>query len=536
MEASAPLQPGSDRAVKNVLFIMADQLRRDFLSCYGARHISTPHIDALATRGVRFDNCYAQGAVCGVSRMSYYTGRYMSTHGVNWNFVPLPLHNPTLGDHLRPLGLRVAVVGKTHVAADTRGLERVGSDAATSCGRLAGEGGFEPYWRDDGIWSGPAVPADNEYAGYLRTQGFGAANPWHDWANSARGPSGEILSGWEMRWAHLPAAVPEPHSESAYTTRRAMEFIDECGEQPWCLHLSYIKPHWPYVVPAPYHSLYSADDVPQANRAQHERQSPHPVLQGFQSQAASRSFSDDAKRRHVVPAYLGLIKQLDDQLGQLWEFMTRRGLWESTLVVFCSDHGDYLGDHWLGEKELFHDAIVAVPMIVVHPGSAARRAAVEEQLVETIDLVPTFIEAVGGVPPWHQLEGRSLLPLLVTGGDSAGRGREYVVSEGDYAFRSFVRDVTRQPLDACRMFMLRSREWKYIHYENLRSQLFDMRSDPEELCDRGADPGLSAVREQHAQMLFDWLRRRQIHPTVSHREMDECTAHEARVGTRIGVW
>lgn len=88
MEASKALRPRPGRAVKNILFIMADQLRRDYLSCYGARHIDTPNVDALAARGVRFDNCYAQGAVCGVSRMSYYTGRYMSTHGANWNFVP----------------------------------------------------------------------------------------------------------------------------------------------------------------------------------------------------------------------------------------------------------------------------------------------------------------------------------------------------------------------------------------------------------------------------------------------------------------
>ena len=95
---------------KNILFIMADQLRRDYLSCYGAQRLATPQIDSLAARGVRFTNAYVQGPVCGVSRMSYYTGRYMTSHGANWNFVPLPLHNLTLGDHLRPLGLRVAVV------------------------------------------------------------------------------------------------------------------------------------------------------------------------------------------------------------------------------------------------------------------------------------------------------------------------------------------------------------------------------------------------------------------------------------------
>jgi arylsulfatase A-like enzyme len=533
MPAATPDRPHA--GARNVLFIMADQLRRDYLSCYGARHLATPHIDALARRGVRFANAYAQGPVCGVSRMSYYTGRYMSTHGATWNFVPLPLHNPTLGDHLRPLGVRCAVVGKTHVVGDSEGIARIGATAASTGLRFAMEGGFEPYARDDGVWSQPTIPQGHHYADHLRARGYAGANPWHDWANSARGADGEILSGWDMRWAHLPAAVAEPDSESAYTTRRAIEFIDECGTQRWCLHLSYIKPHWPYVAPAPYHGLYAQDDVPAPVRAAAEREKPHPVLEGFQSQAASRNFSDDAKRRHVIPAYMGLVKQLDDQLGVLFDFLTQRGLWDDTLVVFCSDHGDYLGDHWLGEKELFHDAVAAVPMIVVHPDPNARRAAVEDRLVESIDLVPTFIEALGGTPPWHQLEGRSLMPLL-----RAERlrtpWREYAISEGDYAFRSFVRERTGQPVDGCRMFMLRSRDWKYIHYENLAPQLFDLREDPMELYDRGADPALAAVREEHAQALFDWLRHRRVHPTVSYREMDGWTAQEARIGTRIGVW
>ena len=535
MDKPSPSDTKPQAEVKNVLFIMADQLRRDYLSCYGALHLSTPHIDALAAKGVRFDNAYAQGPVCGVSRMSYYTGRYMSSHGSTWNFVPLPLHNVTLGDYLRPLGLRVAVVGKTHFVPDRVGLRRLNATLSAPEAGWSLEGGFEPYARDDGVWSGPTMPLDNNYAAYLRAHGFPGTNPWHDWANSARAADGTILSGWDMRWAHLPAAAPEPATETAYTTDRAIEFIEECAGEPWCLHLSYIKPHWPYVAAYPYHALYSADDVPDPVRAPSEHLAPHPVLAGFQSQPASRTFSNESRRRHVIPAYMGLIKQLDDHIGRLCALLTERKLWDSTLVVFCSDHGDYLGDHWLGEKELFHDTVVAVPLIVVHPSATSRRGAVEQRLVESIDLLPTFIDALGGAAPSHQLEGRSLLPLLLSDAP-ATPWREYAVSEGDYAFRSDVRERTGLPVDGCRMVMLRSEDWKYIHYENLPPQLFDLRGDPLELCDRGTDPALAAVREQHRCALFDWLRNRRIHPTVSHREMDGCTAHEARIGTRIGTW
>jgi arylsulfatase A-like enzyme len=521
--------------VKNILFIMADQLRRDYLSCYGARHLETPNLDALAARGTRFTNAYVQGPVCGVSRMSYYTGRYMTSHGATWNFVPLALHNRTLGDHLRQFGLRVAVVGKTHVTADREGLVRIGADPTSPAAVLAAEGGFEAYERDDGIWPGRAAPASNRYAAYLKAQGYTGDNPWHDWANSARGRNGEILSGWSMQWAHLPAAAAECDSETAYTTRRGIQFIDECGEQPWCLHLSYIKPHWPYVAPDPYHLRYGPEDVPAVIRSEVERADPHPVLRGFQAQAASISFSDESKRRHVVPAYMGLVKQLDDQLGRLFAHLTARGLWSSTLVVFCSDHGDYLGDHWLGEKELFHDTVVAVPLIIVHPESGAHRGVVEHRLVEAIDLLPTFVECVGGVAASHHLEGRSLLPLLMQP-QAVLPWREYAISEGDHAFRNFVRAGTGQPVEGCRMFMVRSRDWKYVRHEGLPAQLFNLPEDPLELTDRGRDEGLGQVRAEHEAMLFDWLRNRKIHPTVSDLEMDATTTLEARSGTHIGVW
>ena len=540
--------------VRNILFVMADQLRRDYLSCYGARHIATPAIDALAARGVRFANAYVQGPVCGVSRMSYYTGRYMTTHGTNWNFVPLPLHNPTMGGLLSGQGLRTAVVGKTHVAADHDGLRRVGADPASPAARLAAEGGFEPWERDDGLWPGPRVPSGNRYAATLRAAGFGGDNPWHDWANSARDDAGRVLSGWQMRWAHLPAAVPEELSETAYTTDRAMAFIDECGEQPWCLHLSYIKPHWPYVAPAPYHRMFAPEDMPAAVRGSLERERPHPVMRGFQSQPASLAFADESQRRHVAATYAGLVRQVDDHLGRLWTFLETRGRWKDTLVVFCSDHGDYLGDHWLGEKELFHDTAVAVPMIVAHPDAGERAGTIEPRLVEAIDLLPTFIESVGGTPPSHLLEGHSMLPMLVStqrtgaGTDNepdalaaaapghAPAARDYVVSEGDYAFRDFVRLPLGRPVEGCRMWMVRSQRWKYVHFDGLPAQLFDLSEDPDELVDRGDDPACAGVRAEHAALLFDWLRARRIHPTVTDAAIAAWTGNEEKAGILIGHW
>src|SRR5690606_6626638 len=123
-------------------------------------------------------------------------------------------------------------------------------------------------------------------------------------ANAAEGTNGEILSGWYMRHAHLPARVKEEHSETAYFTNRAMEFIADAGDQPWCLHLSYMKPHWPYMAPAPYHNIYSADDVIPANRSDTELSDMHPVVKAFLTHDDSISFRDEEKRRHVIPTYM----------------------------------------------------------------------------------------------------------------------------------------------------------------------------------------------------------------------------------------
>src|SRR4051812_46929824 len=128
--------------VSNILFVMCDQLRADHLGCTGHPHIRTPNIDALAKRGVSFTRAYAQAPVCGPSRMSFYTGRYMTSHGAHYNDVPLRLDEWTLGDYLRPMGLRTGLVGKTHFALDRDGFARLGLDPLSPAAKLAAECGF----------------------------------------------------------------------------------------------------------------------------------------------------------------------------------------------------------------------------------------------------------------------------------------------------------------------------------------------------------------------------------------------------------
>jgi arylsulfatase A-like enzyme len=527
-------------AARNVLFIMCDQLRWDYLSCAGHPTLETPNIDALARRGVRFTRAYVQSPVCGASRMSFYTGRYVNSHGAAWNGFPLKVGEMTLGDYLRPMGVRTALVGKTHMEPDREGMARLGIDHQSLIGVRASECGFDPYERDDGLWAqGPDGDYDGRncaYNGYLNAKGYVGENPWHDWANSGQEQEG-LASGWAMRNAPKPARVQEDDSETPYMTRRAMDFIIEAGDAPWCLHLSYIKPHWPYIAPAPYHNMYSIADIKPVVRNQDERRDPHPVFAEFLKQRVAQTFSRDEVREAVIPVYMGLIRQIDDQLGILFDFLERRGAFRDTMIVFTSDHGDYLGDHWMGEKDLFHEPSVKVPLIVYDPSGAcdAMRGQICDELVETIDLAPTFIDALGG--DWraqaHRLEGRSLMPLLR--GEAPAHWRDYAISEYDYSVSQAATRLGLEPRDA-RLFMVADKSWKYVHAIGFRPMLFDLEADPQEFVDLGADPAYEGVRARFAAALADWGLRMSQRTTLSEAEVKAMRGRSPRKGILVGVW
>ena len=333
--------------------------------------------------------------------------------------------------------------------------------------------------RHDGLHPDGPYDPDPEYNDYLRSQGYEATNPWEHWANSGEAEDGALLNGWLLAHSDKPARVPNEHSETPWTTRRAMEFINEAegDRRPWCLHLSYIKPHWPYIVPAPYHDMYGRQSLLRAVRSEAERLDPHPVYGAFMQNRVARAFSRDEVRERVLPAYMGLIKQIDDQFGLLLEFLEARGLAQSTMIVFTSDHGDYLGDHWLGEKQLFHDASARVPLIIYDPDPRAdgTRGTVTDALVEMIDLAPTFLEFFGGNPKPQVLEGRSLLPLLK--GETQKQWRRVAVSEFDYSF-GLPRILLGTPVVDCRMVMVTDGRWKMVHTPDFRPMLYDLAADP----------------------------------------------------------
>jgi arylsulfatase A-like enzyme len=517
------------RRVKNILFIMCDQLRADHLSCYGHPKLHTPHLDAMAKRGVIFDNAYVQSPVCGPSRMSYYTGRYMHSHGVSWNFVPLKAGEMTIGDHLRPLGVRSVLIGKTHMRGDTSGMSRLGIDPNSPIGIRIAECGFDPYERDDGIHPFSGHDPDPNYNRYLREQGFEGDNPWEEWANTVVDDKGQLHSGWFLKYSHWPARIPNEHSETPYTTRRAMDFIREAGEQPWVAHLSFIKPHWPYVVPAPYAGMYTPEDALPLVRSDKELVNPHPVYAAMTHHRVSRTFAQPGIRDAVMVGYMGLVKQIDDEMGRLFAFLQEQQLMDNTMIVFCSDHGDFLGDHWLGDKELFHQPVIRTPLIIYDPDSRAdaTRGTRCQALVEAVDIAPTFLDVYGGNPLPHIMDGRTLRPWLF--GQSPTDWRQTVICECDYAFQD-ARIELQQPAIDSWMRMAFDGRWKYILCEHHRPMLFDVESDPHELRDLGAStqPEHVAQMQRLHEALFQWARRPRQRVTVSD-ELIENTEVQARI-------
>lgn len=205
------------------------------------------------------------------------------------------------------------------------------------------------------------------------------------------------------------------------------------------------------------------------------------------------------------------------------------------MIVFTSDHGDYMGDHWMGEKELFHESSVRVPLIIYDPRPEAdmTRGTSSEALVEAIDLVPTFLDATGAPPANHRLEGRSLMPILR--GESHEDWRDAVFSEIDYGFYEARKTLDVSASDA-RGYMLRTDRWKYIHFTGFPPQLFNLEADPNEFHDLGRHPNYEEQRRDMHSRLLERLTSRKNRVTMTDDEVNALQSDEDTSGILIGKW
>ena len=244
-----------------------------------------------------------------------------------------------------------------------------------------------------------------------------------------------------------------------------------------------------------------------------------------------KCLADDTRLKSIL-----LIKQADDQMGVLFKWLADTGRMQDTMIVLTSDHGDFLGDHWMGEKTFFHDASTKVPLIIYDPSSEAdaTRGTVSDALVEAIDLAPTFLDVACGDPAPHILEGTSLLPILHA--ETNETARDVVICEYDYG-HSPIATKLGTSIDDSVMFMVANKKWKMVHCDGgYRPILFDLENDPDELTDLGSSNAHAGVIAEMYEHLAKWARRQSQRLTQSHQQVFDARSAGKAVGIVIGAW
>ena len=478
----------------NVLFITADQWRGECLSALGHPTVKTPHLDALAADGVLFANHFSQCAPCGPSRASLLTGMYLMNHRSVDNGTPLDARFTNLALEARKAGYHPALIGYTDTSVDPRLYDP--SDPILKRGYEGVLPGFTPIL---------LMPTDpRAWLGYLAEKGYDVPERPFDIYKPLNGYP--AIGGFAPFDA--PARYRAEDSDTAFCADAALRFISGRKRVPWMLHLVFLRPHPPYIAPEPYNRLYSPDDVPGLNRAAtpEDEGRQHPFLAMCLRGRRGVSHIDDGDIRTLRATYYGMMTEVDHHIGRIVAHLKDNGLYDNTLIVFTSDHGETLGDHWLVNKENYFDSSFHVPLIVRAPGGPAwdaGRGRVVEAFSENVDVAPTILDMLGCDIP-AQFDGFSLVPFL--GGAAPPRWRQEVHWEFDF------RDVEDDTLEVelglsfaeCSLAVIRDRRFKYVHFTALPPLLFDLENDPHELHDLARDPAYATAVLEYAQKMLSW--------------------------------
>jgi arylsulfatase A-like enzyme len=430
----------------NVLFVTLDQFRGDCLSCAGHPLVRTPHLDALAADGVRLARHYSQAAPCAPGRASLYTGTYQMNHRVVANGTPLDVRFDNLALAARRAGYVPTLFGYTDQAADPRTLVD------------------------------PADPRLSRYSGIL--PGFDVEvdlpdehEPWLAWLAER----GYDVSGGAARLLASEADRPAEHSVSAFLTDRAIEWLHR-QDRPWFAHLSYLRPHPPYAAAGHWAAAYDPDAVPAAVAPAVDR---HPFHDEALRIAAAAAPTDDAALRRLRAQYYGMVSEVDDQLGRLLAAIRALGMWDDTIVVVTSDHGEMLGDHGLVQKLGYWEQSYHVVGIVRDPRRPSTRGSVVERFTENVDVLPTICEMLGEPVP-AQCDGLPLTALL----DGADPPWWRTAAHWEYDWRDIAirRDEHPWPwdrtLEQLHLAVRRDESTMYVQFGDGSWRCFDLAADP----------------------------------------------------------
>lgn len=491
----------------NILLITADQWRGDCLSAMGHPCVRTPNLDALAAEGVLFRKHFAGAAPCSPARASLYTGLYQMNHRVCRNGSPLDGRFDTLAKLGRRAGYDPTLFGYTDVSLDPRGMARDDPHLTTYEGVLPGFSVRELLPEHEKPW-----------LSWLR--GRGHADARDDGVHRAAGQDAEV--------GNAPPAYGQDETQTAYLTDAFIRWLSE-QDRAWFAHLSFLRPHPPFVVPEPYNTMFGAGDGPAFARAadREAEKALHPWLEFAMAEQRKGHFVSGATGRvedwhaddlaALRAIYFGMIAEVDAQIGRIWQALKASGAWDDTIIVFCSDHGEMAGDHWMLGKGGFFDASYHIPLIIRDPAAGGAAGRQVERFTTAADVMPTLAERLGQPAVNHQ-DGRSLMPFL-TGGEPAG-WRDAAFWEFD--FRDIAQGLAEAHFglgpDACNLSVIRDDAFKYVHFAGLPPLLFDLKADPAELRDVAGDPAYLAVRLRYAEALLV-LKARHLDQTLAYTHL-----------------
>jgi len=450
----------------NVVLIMTDQHRADLMTCAGNDIVPTPNIDGIARRGVRFTNAYCPYPVCLASRSAMLTGLYAHTTGAINNCDRLDWRYRTMAHRFAEHGYLTSLIGKMHF-----------NDAHKH--------GFEYYLsiNDWLMYLGPKVRLyANEIANHPLAEGFfdwmmddGAGFP--DVADLWPGPGPWAGHVKRHDFSNMASELESEDHLDAFIARETCKFLRRHRGQPLFLVASFMKPHTPLFPPREWAEMYPVDAMTLPEVGDIEQYPPH-----VQENIRSHLGIDRRLRQAHRAGYLGNLAFVDSCVGQVCDELDRLGLWEDTIVVYTSDHGEMDGDHGLFQKFCLFEPAVRVPLIVCHHDSIPEDR-VTEALTEQIGLYPTLAELAGTGPPREPalvsfpgppkgLEARSFADVAR---DPASEGPGTVF--GEYNLRGRV----------CQ-YMLRTRRHKYVMNQDSLDELYDLERDPGEHTNLVHDP------------------------------------------------
>ena len=488
---------------RKVLFITADQWRGDALGLLGHPAALTPNLDRLARDGTTFTQHYTVATPCGPARASLLTGLYPFIHRSIRNGTPLDQRHSNIALEVRNAGFDPVLFGYTDSSADPATM-------APADPRLKHYEGVLPGFRLEASLNEACLTG---WLSELARKGYMIPERLKDIYRHPGTPK------QLERFDRGPAMFKAEDSDTAYIADKMIDYLRLRQKQDWFIHAVFLRPHPPLIAPAPYNTLIDAGRVPAAVKhpSREAERAVHPYLDLWLRQQANTAYfesqvnvqalteSDLAVMRAV---YYGLINEVDAQIGRLLTRLESTGEIDETLIVFTSDHGEMLGDHWCWGKGGWFDASNHIPLIIRDPRAPkAARGSKVDSFTESVDLMPTLLDWLGLETP-QDCNGHSLMPWLTA--ETPRTWRDFVFWEFD--FRSPQTQAAEKHLgltsDQCTLNVIRDHAFKYVHFTAQPPLLYDLEADPGELTNLAGQPAMAPAVARYAQRL---LSHRMLH-------------------------